>query len=209
MSKIIKKLKKVKIKNLVILIFLLIFNTYAWFVFSKRASTDITAKVGTWKVDFISSDGTTTEDVIIEVDKIFPGMIDFEKEIEAVKIGETEAELGYKIEELRIMDETFMVGNGITEEELKNKINTEYPFTIIFEVNDFGTIIDKPDKGKFKVLIKWPFESGNDEIDTFWGNKAYDYAKQNPNSSSIEIKVKLIAKQKRNLKLSSVKKYKN
>ena len=38
---------------------------------------------------------------------------------------------------------------------------------------------------------KWPFESGDDELDTNWGKLAYDYKKNYPDNPSIELKVKI------------------
>ena len=49
--------------------------------------------------------------------------------------------------------------------------------------------------GRFAVTIEWPFESGDDELDTLWGNKAYEYYAVNPEEKSIEIELKLIAQQ--------------
>ena len=53
MSKIIKVMKKVKLKNIILLILLLAFNAYAWFVFSSRASLNLSAHVSSWNVEFV------------------------------------------------------------------------------------------------------------------------------------------------------------
>ena len=49
--------------------------------------------------------------------------------------------------------------------------------------------------GSFKITVEWPFESGNDENDTLWGNKAYEYYSVNPNEQSIALNLTLIATQ--------------
>lgn len=49
--------------------------------------------------------------------------------------------------------------------------------------------------GRFIITLEWPFESGNDEADTIWGNRAYEYYSLNPGKNSIELKLKLIATQ--------------
>ena len=56
MGKVNRILKKIKIKNLVILICLLAFNTYAWFIYTTKVSLDMTAHVSSWDVDFISKE---------------------------------------------------------------------------------------------------------------------------------------------------------
>ena len=56
MSKFIKILKKIKIRNIIILIVLLMFNTYAWFIYTTKVSTDLTAHVSAWNVDFVAKE---------------------------------------------------------------------------------------------------------------------------------------------------------
>ena len=56
MQKLIKIMKKIKIKNILILILLLLFNTYAWFIYTTKVSTDLTAHVSAWNVDFVAKE---------------------------------------------------------------------------------------------------------------------------------------------------------
>ena len=51
--------------------------------------------------------------------------------------------------------------------------------------------------GSFVIKVEWPFESGNDELDTLWGNKAYEFYSVYPDSNSIEIQLSLIATQQK------------
>ena len=44
-------------------------------------------------------------------------------------------------------------------------------------------------------MVSWPYESGDDEKDTYWGSKAYDYKKSNPNESGIKLRLKVSAVQ--------------
>ncbi len=196
MNKIIKILKKIKLRNLIILFVLLIVNTFAWFIYATRVSLNISVHVSSWNVEFVSGEEEITTNIEIVLDRIYPGMEDFERVIEVHNKGETPAILTYEIKSLQIMDETFEVSEetGITSEEIKNKIETEYPFKINISVGN-GSIIDENQQGNFKININWPFESGNDELDTYWGNKAYEYYSLNPGSQCIMIKVELIATQ--------------
>ena len=130
MDKLVKILKKIKLRNLIVLIFLLIFNTYAWFVYATRVSTGITAHVSSWNVEFTTGTGESITNILIEVDRIYPGMTTFERTIDVYNKGETEAIIDYEFEELRIMQDVYTVGKTLTEEELENKVKTEYPFKI-------------------------------------------------------------------------------
>lgn len=196
MEKIIKVFKKVKIKNLIILIFLLIFNTYAWFIYATRVSADLSVHVSSWNVEFVTGEGDITTNIEIVVDRIYPGMETFERTIEVHNKGETKAVLDYEIESLKIMDDTYEVNEetGLTTQDIENKIKTEYPFKINIEKND-NQLEQGSKDGYFKITIEWPFDSGDDEKDTIWGNKAYEYYALNPGEKSIELKLQLIATQ--------------
>ena len=196
MDKIVKVLKKIKLRNLIILIILLAFNSFAWFIYATRVSLDLTAHVSSWNVEFVSGSEEITTNIEIVLDRIYPGMENFEKTIEVHNKGETPAILTYEIQSLKIMDETFEVSEdtGLTSDELENKIETEYPFKIDINAGE-QTMIEENEQGSFKIMVEWPFESGDDELDTYWGNKAYEYYSLNPGSQSIVLKLELIATQ--------------
>ena len=107
MNKLVNILKKIKIRNLIILIILLAFNAYAWFIYATRVSLDLSVHVSSWNVEFVSGEEEITTNMEIVVDRIYPGMEDFERIIEVHNKGETPAVLTYEIESLQIMGETF------------------------------------------------------------------------------------------------------
>ena len=196
MDKVIKILKKIKLRNIIILILLLVFNTYAWFIYATRVDTSLSVHVSSWDIEFISGEEEITTDIKIELDKIFPGMATFEKTIEVHNKGETKAYLSYELKSLEIMGETFVVDeeNGMTSSELEEKMQNEYPFKIL--VNAKGTgVLEQNGSGSFNISVSWPFESGNDALDTLWGNKSYEFQEKNPNAKSIVLKLTLIAVQ--------------
>ena len=174
MELLVKILKKIKIKNIIILILLLIFNTYAWFIYATRVSSEISVHISSWNVEFTVGEDETTTNVVIAVDRIYPGMENAEKTVTVKNKGEIKAELDYQIMSLKVLDEYYKVGENITAEGLTNKINTEYPFKINITKDDI-LLSEGTGNGKFSVTVEWPFESGDDELDTLWGNKAYEY----------------------------------
>lgn len=197
MHKFIKILKKVKIKNMLILILLLMFNTYAWFIYATRVATDITAHVSSWNVEFKVGEEVLTTNLLVSIGRIYPGMETFEKVVEVLNRGETKAVLSYEIEEFTVMGETFTVDeeNGPTTQDIVNKMNTEYPFKIKIEKDD-TLLSEGTGDGKFTISLDWDFESGDDEADTNWGNRAYEFYSLHPGENSIEIKMMLKATQK-------------
>ena len=193
-------MKKVKIKNMLILILLLIFNTYAWFIYATRVATDVSAHVSSWNIEFVGTEGEITTNLEVNIGRIYPGMERFEKVVEVRNKGETKAVLSYQIEEFDIMGEKFIVNekNGPTTQDIVNKMNTEYPFNIKIEKDD-SLLSEGTGNGKFTISLDWDFESDSedgDELDTIWGNKAYEFYSLNPGKNSIEIKMTLIATQK-------------
>ena len=129
-EKIVKIIKKIKIRNIIILILLIIFNTYAWFIYATKVATDITVHIASWNVEFATGEDETTTNILIQVDKAYPGMENYVKEIQVKNKGEMKAELNYNIKELKVLDERYIVGENITKEELQKKVETEYPFKI-------------------------------------------------------------------------------
>lgn len=194
MEKIVKIIKKIKIRNIIILILLIIFNTYAWFIYATRVATDISVHIASWNVEFATGEDETTTNIVVQIEKAYPGMENYTKEIQVKNKGEMKAELSYNVKELRVLNETYIVGENITADELKQKIETEYPFKININKND-SDLSQGTGDGSFTISVEWPYESGDDEKDTLWGNKVYEYYQANPNKKSIEIKLELAAKQ--------------
>ena len=194
MSKFIKILKKIKIRNIIILIVLLMFNTYAWFIYATKVSMNLSVHVSSWNVEFVSAEGESIKDMVIEVERIYPGMENFEKNIEVRNKGETKATLSYQIESIRVMEDTYQVTESFTSEDLERLIKETYPFKITIEKDD-TEFAQGTGHGSFSIKVRWPFESGDDEKDTYWGNKAYEYYSLHPGEKCIELKAKLIATQ--------------
>ena len=81
MKMIVKILKKIKIRNILILILLLIFNTYAWFVYATKVSSSMSVHVSSWNVEFSIGEDETVTNILIEVERVYPGMETFEKKV--------------------------------------------------------------------------------------------------------------------------------
>lgn len=194
MEKIVRILKKIKIKNIVILILLLTFNAYAWFIYATRVSSSLSVHISSWNVEFSIGEDESVTNIIIEVERIYPGMETYEKNITVKNKGEIKALLDYEIRTLKIMDESYAVSEDMTMEELEEKIKTEYPFKINVSTDD-TELAAGTGAGNVAVTVEWPFESGNDALDTLWGNKAYEYYSLNPGEKSIVIEMTLIAEQ--------------
>ena len=44
---------------------------------------------------------------------------------------------------------------------------------------------------QFYIRVNWAYESGDDALDTYWGNQAYDYHLSNPDAPVISLRIKI------------------
>ncbi len=206
-----------KIRTVLVLLLTLLVNTYAWFIYISTVSMGISMHVKNWSFEL--SSGDQTENFIFEVGEIFPGMEEKVQVINAKNSGETEAELSCDIISMRILEDKYIAGettydNGGTQEvytsEKLFELLKTYPFKIEVYIDDVlydGTSIpmgtdNESVELKFKVNWDYEIESNDqaqidaaDVIDTYWGNKAYDFDTNHPDEHCIEIEVKIRAVQ--------------
>ena len=187
--------KYLTLKALIILVVLLAFNSYAWFVFATKVSGGLTASVVAWDITFQVGDSETITNIEIDVSKIYPGMETYIKQISAKNSGESEATLAYEYKSLTLLGETFTVGENITREELENKIQNKYPFKISVTV-DKSELTTGFEEAHFTIKVEWAYESGDDDADTYWGEKAYEFKKNHPSESCLRLGLVLSAEQK-------------
>ena len=194
--------KVINIKRIIILIVLLAGNSFAWFIYSQQVEGNVNVHVRSWKVVLESSSQPITTTYDVKVDNMYPGMANFSQSIQVYNKSEMAADINYTILEMKILDTTTITKEGtleqggtlngteITSSELISKLNTDYPFKISFDIAN-STIDAETGESNFTINVVWPFESGNDILDTEWGNNAYTYKTNNPTLPSITMKVKL------------------
>lgn len=185
--------KYITLKTLIIITILLVFNSYAWFVYSTKVATGLEATVTSWNVSFEVGDDESVTNILIDVDRIYPGMTTYTKVVKAENKGEMSATLSYEYNSFTILGTNYVVGETLTEEQLADKIENDYPFKI--SVNISNTEINTDTNGEFTITVSWAYESGDDETDTSWGQQAYDFYQTNPTDPAIHIELLLIAKQ--------------
>lgn len=196
-KRILKLAKKnVKLKTLLFFIFILIFNTCAWYIYVSEVSSDITTHVKSWNIEFGSD---ITQNIDFKVDNIYPGMESASQVLQLSNRGELGAMVNIEIEEMTILGTRYVADDlELTSDSLIQKLSTQYPFSIKFYIDNIESsnkLVDSGTTCVVKIEIVWPFESGDDEQDTYWGNLAYDYIEENPEGTCIEVKAKIIANQ--------------
>ncbi len=189
----IKKIKKgIRRRTLFFLVLALITNAFAWFIYSNKVSNSINTGVKSWKITFTQNGTTISDDVVFNVNQIYPGMANYSDHIDIQNSGEMAARVTYEITSAKIFETTYSSSN-YTSAQIENILANNYPFTITFNVTNEDIGVN--DSTSFVVNIVWPYESGDDALDTYWGKKSYDFKAANPGVDEIELRIKITAGQ--------------
>ena len=213
MVKVKEILKRITLRRLIVLIILLIFNSYAWFLYNTRILGSLTTRVVAWKVTFKYEDEEVVNSVPLFIDIIYPGMDEVKFEVETYNLGEKNAIVYFEIRELRILDEVFKVGELDEEEEKYTPqrlydmlTDGTYPFDFEIKIENDGDMEAETGKCTITIYFNWEFELDDEEfdeqeikdknkLDTKYGELAYEFNKENPDIPSIEMKINIIASQ--------------
>lgn len=192
-DKILFLKKRLRRRTLFFLILTLMANTFAWFIYSNKVSNNITTGVKSWEINFKQDGVDIVNNVEFKIDSIYPGMPDYTNSLSITNVGETAANISYEVEEIKILDE-FYNSDMYSSTDLINRLKDNYPFKMNFSINnqEVGT----GQTSEFTFSLVWPYESGHDEADTYWGKKSASFKEQYPDKEQIAIKVKIIAGQK-------------
>lgn len=185
--------KRVKLRMILILAIMISANTFAWFIYANKVEGGINAKVKAWNVQFEADEGELVQYVNFNIDSIYPGMETYTKSLTVTNLGESSADLSYEIVSANILGNYIEADKDgtITPELLLHSLRNDYPF----KINPlFNKGMLKPNESAtFTLEVSWPYESGNDELDTEWGSKAYEYNKNHPTLPSMAIEMKVMA----------------
>lgn len=205
-----RRIRRLKIRTLFMLSFTLIFNTYAWFLYVTTVSTNMTVHVESWSVNFTVDDTEIERELLFAIEEAYPGMQDVNKTVTVTNTGESLADVKYNISRIRIFDDVYvvtsllsveemeeMVGGeiSVTEEELLEILEEDYPFKIIISSSEEQ--LATGEFGNVTIQFSWAYESGNDELDTQYGIDSFEYYQENEGKSPIEARIKIKAQQHR------------
>lgn len=187
--------KRTRITTILLLLVTFASSTFAWFVYATKVATGITAHIDAWNIMFTSEDNSIEEYINFYIPNIYPGMTDFTDSITAYNLGEKNATVSYEVISARILTTNINTEESlITPVQLENMLAGNYPFSITFDLAN-TELNSSYGQTTFTLNVTWPFESNNDEIDTYWGNQSYTYSANNPDSPSLEILVRISAVQ--------------
>ena len=196
-------LKKVlKLRNIFFLILLLIANTFAWFIYANQVDNDMSAHVRAWNVVFKSGDSPIVDYVNVNIESMYPGMEEFYYSMYAYNKSDVSAKVTYTLLEANIIGEEYTTVEGrneyhetvlitdLTSAELVDKLLNDYPFSITFNLTN-STMNPVTGETNYEITVNWPYEGGDDELDTYWGMEAASYKVEHPTEPSIVLKVRI------------------
>lgn len=194
--KVIKK--RVKLGSALALLLTFSVNTFAWFIYATKVDSGVTAHVRAWNVSFEVGEEEIEEYMSFNISEIYPGMATYTDRITIKNKGESDANISFEVVSVSILGEVYEVttDGSLTSDDLLNSLSYDYPFQISLYTSN--NLIAPESEETFNLKVFWPFESGDDETDTYWGSKAYDYSISNPDDPSIILNIKASAVQSNN-----------
>ena len=190
-------LKRIRLSTLILLLVTSVSTSFAWFIYATKISTGITTHIETWNILFTNEDNAISEYVNFVIPNLYPGMETYQDSVSAYNLGEHSAQISYEIVNVKILGVNYAVdGSTFTSTTLENYLYQNYPFKIQFNLSN-EVISPTTGVSTFTLNVSWPYESGNDELDTYWGSQSFTYSSNNPDEPSIEMTVKISAIQER------------
>lgn len=187
--------RKIKFSSLFLLILSFSSVTFAWFLYSTKVESGVTAHIKAWNVEFEMGEEEITDEVEFEIDDLYPGMTTYTQMVSLTNSGETYASVSADIIKANIMGTLYDTENSsVTPAQLKQSLLYDYPFVIQCTVNK--NRIAPGESANFTLSVVWPYESSKgDTVDTFWGDQSYQYHQTNPTAPCIELTVQITATQ--------------
>ena len=118
-------------------------------------------------------------------------------------MGDKAADIVCQVKYLKIFDNEFIATEAIaagmtvptgatqlTADQIQTKMTTDYPFTITINMSDTELAVSGEEE--VTVSFTWPYESGNDTVDTNYGMDAYTYNQQGLTSIEAIIEVQVM-----------------
>ena len=202
----LSKKKKVYLRlNIVSILFAIISLmsvTLAWFAYSGLATARTEVGVKAWYIEFEKNNETVSNNIVISLEDIYPGMEPKKEEITIKNMGDVDTKLKYNISKARILDSSedyYQTSDNMTSDYIEDALSHNYPFHI--DITLSTRYIDAHEEATFEVSVTWPLDSGNNALDSQWGNKAYQYSQNqeelepNEREPAIEVNINVTAEQ--------------
>ena len=174
MNRKYKTYLKLNIMSLFFIAISCISVTLAWFAYSGIAKVATEIDVKSWLIEFEKGESTVSNNIVISLAEIYPGMDTLYESIKIKNRGDSDAKLSVSIVSARILEEEFDIENTELNSML-DELSHGYPFSVNMSLDD-TFVLAHDGESAFNISISWPLDSDNDELDSQWGNLAYQFS---------------------------------
>lgn len=161
--------KRKKYFSILLALFTLGVNIFAWFAFSANVGLSLDATVASWDVEFRENNEVVSREIVAEVTKMKPGMDDYNMTIEVVSRSDVDADFSYKVLSFRLLGQLIDVPDGA---DGLNYIKTFYPFSI--STSSSSNILPSLGTTNFEINVTWPYEAVGNPL-YFGQDEAYSF----------------------------------
>ncbi|MBR6034189.1 MAG: hypothetical protein IKP28_05615 [Clostridia bacterium] len=193
---------RVTLRTLFLLSVTLIFNTYAWFLYATTVSTNLTAHVDAWRVEFEVDEEMVEREFNFVITHAYPGMQDRVQTVDIRNSGERPADITYMVKYIRIFDDEYYSSEYVQElgstpqgatvqtaAQLLSKLQNDFPFQIT--VQTAQATLQTGQSSSISIRFGWAYETGDDETDTDYGTRAYEYYEDNNGEPVIQAIIRI------------------
>jgi hypothetical protein len=181
--------------------------TLAWFAYSGLINVQTEIGVKAWYIDLEKDGEKVSNDIVISLEEIYPGMETISEIVKINNLGDSDAGIKYSIVSARILDnedDNYIVEDETTSEYVEDILAHEYPFHININLTR-SYVLAQGLPSYFEISISWPLDSDDDALDSLWGSEAYKFQQSEENKKkddsnyiikpAIQIVISLIAEQ--------------
>ena len=198
-DRIKRKMMGVNLSSVAFFAVSMIAITLAWFAYTNTISSNFNVNLKSWNIEVRNGEGEISNTYTFNIDDAYPGMTEFDDGLEIHNQGDIPAKINYNITYFRVFNDEVSLSRDVTFADLEK----DYPFRFHFTWDSLYLDVDMVDV--LNLNFWWNLDSGNDELDTQYGNMAYEFKQQeeqrhNQDSSyiirpSIELKVEVVVSQ--------------
>ncbi len=166
---------KLNIISILFTVISFISATLAWFAYSGLVAVKTEVGVRAWYIEFEKDNNTVSNDIVMALSDIHPGMEPVSEVITIKNLGDSDARLKYNISEARLLDKNedyYEMNDDTSSEYIEDVLSHNYPFHINISLSKYY-LEAKEGEATFQVSISWPLDSGDDILDSTWGREAF------------------------------------
>lgn len=174
MNRKYKTYLKLNVMSLFFIAISFISATLAWFAYSGIAKVSTEIEVKSWLIEFEKNEKSVSNNIVISLSEIYPGMNTLHESIKIKNKGDSNAKLSASVISARILDDEFDIKNT-DPNNILDRLSHDYPFSVNMSLDD-TFVLAGGEESAFNISVSWPLDSDNDKLDSEWGNLAYQFA---------------------------------